>query len=139
MADTKVSALTAVSSVTGTQEFPANDGGVSKKATAAQIKTYVNTAPSFAAGSASAGSWPVLASGTLLTTAEAGAIERDADVFYATPDAGNRGVLLAIMAVPQILVGEMQSLKAEVARPRVKKGRAVKKQDGSFEVEAVEA
>jgi hypothetical protein len=45
----------------------------------------------------------------------------------------------AIMAVPQILVGEMQNLKAEVARPRVKKGRAVRKQDGSFEVEAVEA
>lgn len=40
MADTKTSALPAVASVTAGQEFPVNDGGTSKKATAAQIKTY---------------------------------------------------------------------------------------------------
>lgn len=44
-----------------------------------------------AAGSASANSWPVLPSGTVLTVPEAGAIERDANCFYLTTDAGNRG------------------------------------------------
>lgn len=43
MADSKTSALTAVSSVTSGQEFPVNDSGTSKKATAAQIKTFVQT------------------------------------------------------------------------------------------------
>lgn len=43
------------------------------------------------AGSASAGTWPTLTSGTLLTTAEDGAIEEDSNAFYATTDAGNRG------------------------------------------------
>lgn len=40
MADTKISALTAVSSVIGAQEFAVNDAGVSKKATADQIHDY---------------------------------------------------------------------------------------------------
>lgn len=101
MADTKVSALTAVATPAGTDEFPVNQSGTSKKETLAQIKTFVNTAPSFAAGSATAGSWPVLASGTLLTTAEAGAIERDNNVFYLTTDAGNRGVAPAIHFIRQ--------------------------------------
>lgn len=96
MADTKISALTGVSAVAGTNELPVNEAGTSKKATAAQIKTFANTAPAFAAGSASAASWPTLASGTLLTTAEAGAIERDADAFYLTTDDGNRGVVPAL-------------------------------------------
>lgn len=42
MADTKISALTAVTSVVGAQEFAVNDAGTSKKATATQIKTFVN-------------------------------------------------------------------------------------------------
>lgn len=46
-----------------------------------------------AAGSATAGSWPVFGSGTLLTTAEDGALEQDADNFYMTTDAGNRGIV----------------------------------------------
>lgn len=41
MADTKISALTAVASVVGAQEFPVNDAATSKKATAAQILAYV--------------------------------------------------------------------------------------------------
>jgi len=49
--------------------------------------------PDFTAGTASAGTWPTLASGTLLTTAEAGAVERDANCFYMTTDAGNRGYI----------------------------------------------
>lgn len=96
MADTKVSALSAVASVVGAQELPVNDAGTSKKATATQVKTFVLTAPAIPAGSATAASWPTLGSGTLLTTAEAGAIERDADAFYATTDAGNRGVVQSI-------------------------------------------
>lgn len=41
MADAKTSALPAVASVVDAQEFPVNDGGTSKKATAAQVRTYV--------------------------------------------------------------------------------------------------
>lgn len=71
-------------------------GGESLAATLAIGADANNVAISnldLAAGSASAGTWPTLASGTLLTTAEAGAIERDSDVFYMTTDAGNRGVV----------------------------------------------
>jgi len=44
MANKKISALDAVASVAGTNEFAVNEAGTTKKATAAQIKTYVNTA-----------------------------------------------------------------------------------------------
>jgi hypothetical protein len=99
VADAKISGLTAATSVDATDEVAINDtatagvSGSSKRATAQMIKTFVNTAPAFAAGSATAGSWPTLASGTLLTTPEDGALEFDADCFYATTDAGNRGVV----------------------------------------------
>jgi len=103
MADVKISALTAAGSALTTQEFPANESGTTKKVTGAQLKTLMSasptlvtptlSAPVISAGSASAASWPTLASGTLLTTAEAGAIERDADCFYGTTDAGNRGYI----------------------------------------------
>lgn len=46
-----------------------------------------------AAGSATAASWPSLTPGTLLTTAEDGTIEMDADCLYACTDAGNRGIV----------------------------------------------
>jgi hypothetical protein len=91
MADTKISAATAVATPAGTDEYATNQAGASKRTTLAQVKTFVTTDPDFAAGSASAGTWPNLASGTLLTTAEAGAIERDSNCFYMTTDAGNRG------------------------------------------------
>ena len=56
------------------------------------IKATVSlTSPVLAAGSASAASWPTVGSGTLMTTAEAGAIERDSNCFYLCTDAGNRG------------------------------------------------
>ena len=42
MADTKISALSAVAAVLAAQEFAVNDAGTSKKATAAQIKTWLN-------------------------------------------------------------------------------------------------
>lgn len=41
MADTKISALTAVGSVVAAQEFAVNDAGVSKKATAAQVAAFM--------------------------------------------------------------------------------------------------
>jgi len=44
----------------------------------------------------------------------------------------------AINAVPANLNAEMMALRQEVARPRVKRGRAAKQADGSFIVEAVE-
>lgn len=93
MADTKISALTANSPAELANEIPVNDAGATKKVSLTDVKILVNTDPDFAAGSASAGTWPNLASGTLLTTAEAGAIERDAEAFYMTTDAGNRGVV----------------------------------------------
>ena len=42
MPDSKVSALTAVTTPTGAIEFPVNDGGVSKKMTLAQINSYTD-------------------------------------------------------------------------------------------------
>lgn len=93
MADTKISALTAVATPANTDEFAVNQGAVSKKMTLAQIQTFANTAPVFAAGSASANSWPKLTGGTLLTTPEDGAVEKDANCVYMTTDAGNRGVV----------------------------------------------
>jgi hypothetical protein len=101
MADTKISALTGVSAVAGANEFAVNEAGTSKKASATQLKTFVNTAPVFAAGSATAGSWPVLTAGTLLTTAEDGAIEKDATCVYITTDAGNRGVVQTCQFIRQ--------------------------------------
>lgn len=66
-------------------------GGTAKTITAEELKNgYVH-----GAGSAAAGSWPVLGVGTVLATAEDGAIEQDADVFYHTTDAGNRGYVPA--------------------------------------------
>jgi len=93
MADTKISALTAVSTPAGTDELAVNQAGTSKKLTSAQMKTFINDAPVFAAGSASANTKPKLTSGTLLTTPEAGALEMDANCMYGTTDAGNRGVI----------------------------------------------
>lgn len=103
MADTKISDLpTDIVTLADGDKFPVADASAltaNTYATALEIKTYTNTAPVFAAGSASAGTWPVLTSGTLLTTAEDGAIELDGDAFYMTTDAGNRGVV----AVEQII------------------------------------
>lgn len=45
MADTKISALTAASSVTGTDEFAANQSGTSAKVTATQIRQSAGTLP----------------------------------------------------------------------------------------------
>jgi len=91
LADTKISGATAVVTPASADEYATNQAGASKRTNLGQIKTFVTTDPDFAAGSATAGTWPNLASGTLLTTAEAGAIERDTNCFYLTTDAGNRG------------------------------------------------
>ena len=99
MADTKISALTAAGSAAAANELAINEAGTSKKVTAAQIKTFVNNAPVFAAGTASAGTWPTFTSGTLLTTPEDGAVELDADCFYGTTDAGNRGYIPCIYII----------------------------------------
>lgn len=71
-------------------------GGTAKTITRDELKLAMH-----AAGSATAGSWPVFGSGALLTTAEDGAIEQDADAFYLTTDAGNRGVLPARHCIRQ--------------------------------------
>src|SRR5262245_45987854 len=59
--------------------------------TGAQLAALRSAA--WGAGSASAGSWPVLGSGTLLTTPEAGAFERDENNLHGCTDAGNRGII----------------------------------------------
>lgn len=102
MADTKVSDLTAASALTGTEEFPCSDGtATSKAATSAQIKTFVNTAPSFTAGTASAGTHPVINDGTLLTTTEHGALEHAGSALHFTPSAtsGARGIIPTIFFI----------------------------------------
>jgi hypothetical protein len=93
MADTKITNIAAASAAVAGHEFPANNAGTDEKVTAAQLKTLVNTAPVFAAGSASANSHPKFTSGTLLTTAEDGAFEFNGDAAYLTTDDGNRGVI----------------------------------------------
>lgn len=93
---TKTSALTAATAALSTHEYAVNEGGLDRKVTGAQIKTLVNTAPVFAAGSAAANSQPKLTSGVLLTTPEVGALEYDGVQLYATVDASSgRGVIPA--------------------------------------------
>jgi hypothetical protein len=70
----------------GNLDAPTLDDNVS-------VSGWTLTDPNVAAGSASAGSWTNFASGTVLTTAEDGALEVDADSFYLTTDAGNRGIV----------------------------------------------
>jgi hypothetical protein len=53
MADTKISALTAVTSPAGTDEFAVNQGGASKKITLAQIGTALGTDASYITAAAS--------------------------------------------------------------------------------------
>lgn len=93
MADTKITNLAAASAAVAGHEFPSNNAGVDEKVTAAQLKTFANNAPVFAAGSASAGSHPKFTSGTLLTTPEDGAFEFNGNAAYLTTDDGNRGVI----------------------------------------------
>lgn len=102
MANTKISDLTAASTLTGTEEFPCSDGtATTKAATAAQIKDFVENAPVFAAGSTTAGSWPKFTSGTVQTTPDVGSIELDSNCFYGTTDAGNRGIIPVVHLIRQ--------------------------------------
>jgi hypothetical protein len=87
MADTRISALTAASALTGSEKIPLSDGTATTKAgTATQIKDFVTTAPVFAAGTGTAGTHPALTSGTLLSAAAAGAVEFVNPVLYFTGD-----------------------------------------------------
>lgn len=67
MADTKVSALTAVTTPASTDEFPVNQGGTSKKMTLEQVETYIRTVIAGNSGTANQGgsgheTWQVLTS-----------------------------------------------------------------------------
>lgn len=95
---TDLSALTTAASgdvqeIVDVSDATDNAAGSSRKITLANLATFFWTAPSFTAGSASAGTWPKLNSGTVMTTAEDGAFEEDADALYHATDAGNRGVI----------------------------------------------
>lgn len=94
MADTKISAATAVATPAGADEYATNQAGVSKKTTLAQVKTFVTTAMTPAAGTATAGTAPMkYTSGTILTTPENGAVEYDGTVPYFTPAGAARGIV----------------------------------------------
>lgn len=86
MADTKISALTANATPAGTDQFATNQGGVSVRTTLQQVDNFVNTSPQWTGGSATAGSWPTLANGTVLSSAAANAFENDGAAFYRTVD-----------------------------------------------------
>lgn len=67
MADTKISALTAVTTPASTDEFPVNQGGTSKKMTLGQVETYLRTVIAGNSGTANQGTgghetWQVLTS-----------------------------------------------------------------------------
>lgn len=93
MADTKISALTGASAAADANELPINEAGTSKKLTSLQMKTYVNTGPTIAAGTATAGTWPVHTAGTLLTSPVAGGLEVDTTNFYMSTENSNRGIV----------------------------------------------
>lgn len=114
-ADTMISGLSAVTTPASTDQFVVNQGSVSMKETLAQIKTFVNTANIFTAGTSSAGTWPVMTIGTLLTTPEDGAIEIDANALYGTTDAGNRGYIPVRHCTRQAASRNLTSSTAEQA------------------------
>ncbi len=72
MADTKISALAAASSVAAANEFAINEAGTSKKVTAAQIANYVFTAGVYASGtwSLTTGRYVQMVNHLILTTTE---------------------------------------------------------------------
>lgn len=91
-------------------------GGTAKTITIENLKDFVETAFIFAAGGAGAGTWPIHTSGTLLTTAEEGAVEVDADNFYATTDAENRGI---VPITHFIRAGTAQTLTSQTAAQQI--------------------
>ncbi len=95
---TNVANLNASSLSGATMASPGAIGGSSAAAGTFTVLTANTsaalTSPTFAAGSATAGSWPIHTPGsTLLTSAVAGAVEVDGNCFYATTEASNRGVV----------------------------------------------
>lgn len=93
MADTKITALTSATTLAGTEILAGSQSAASVGITANQLKTWANNAPVIAAGTASAGTWPVYTAGTVLTSPVAGALEVDATNFYLTTEASNRGIV----------------------------------------------
>ena len=102
MADTKISALTAAGGAADANELAINEAGTSKKLTALQLKTYANTANVFAAGSATAASWPVFTTGAKLTTPEAGAVEFENELLLFGCAAGKRGTVQVEQWISQV-------------------------------------
>jgi len=135
MADTKIGDAANIDAVAAGDEFPVADASAATSivsATAAQIKTFVNNAPVFAAGGTGAGTWPLMTAGTLLTTPEAGALERDADNLYGTVDAGNRGI---IPVVHYIRAASAQTLTSQTAAQNIfdsPAGGAITLEAGSY-------
>jgi hypothetical protein len=95
MADAKITALTADTSLISTDVIPVVDvtAGATKKITARNLMVLP-------AGTASAGDAPLkFTSGTNLTTAEAGAMEYDGKVHYSTHAASERGVAKSVQHI----------------------------------------
>tara|TARA_R110000868_G_scaffold344789_2_gene605870 strand:- start:26 stop:820 length:795 start_codon:yes stop_codon:yes gene_type:complete len=99
MANLKISDLpTDIVTLAAGDRFPVYDASATTTntyCTPPEIQTFACIAPVFAAGTASAGTWPKLTVGTILTTAEVGAFELDSDVLYFCTDDGNRGYVPA--------------------------------------------
>ena len=70
-----------------------NAAGSSKKTLLSSVKEFIENQFIATAGSATAGSWLKIASGTVQTTPDDDSIENDGNVLYATTDAGNRGYI----------------------------------------------
>lgn len=116
-ADSRITALTELTSgnvatgdvleIVDVSDTTDDATGSSRKTLAGSLKTFMHQA-----GSAAAASWPVFGSGTVLTTAEDGAIEQDANNFYLTTDAGNRGI---VPIIHYIRAGTAQTLTSQTA------------------------
>lgn len=107
MADLKISDLpTDVATLASGDIFPcakASNLSINTFATAQEIKTHSNNAPTFDAGSASANSKPKLQSASLLTTPEDGALEFSTEGLYFTASTN------AVNKIPTIQYARLNS------------------------------
>lgn len=134
MADTKISALPAVATPAGAIQFGVNNAGVSDSLTLAQVMAFVNTAPIWAAGTASAGTWPKFTSGTLLTTPVAGTWEYDGNGLYFTTALG-RGIVASEAWCIQATTHVLTSTTAAQAIFNASANGAITLPAGLYEIE----
>lgn len=136
----KISDVSTIASLADADEIPIADASAltsDLNCTVLQLKTYANTAPVFAAGSATAGSWPKMTSGTVQTTPDVGSVELDANCFYGTSDAGNRGVIAVEHFIRADATRNLTSQTAAQPIFNVPAGGAITLETGTYEFEGV--